>query len=77
MAINPWQLKTKLDALEFDAIHIATEGPLGLFARNYCEFRDLNYTTSYHTDWPNFINRFYGIPRAWTMRWMKMIHRNA
>merc|ERR1711995_275947 len=54
LAYNPWQLKTKLDALEFDAIHIATEGPLGLFARNYCESRHVNYTTSYHTDWPNF-----------------------
>jgi len=77
LAYNPWQLKTKLDALEFDAIHIATEGPLGLFARNYCESRQVNYTTSYHTDWPNFINKFYGVPCSWTMWWMKLIHKNA
>ena len=77
LAINPWKLRKKLDELEFDAIHIATEGPLGLFARNYCEFRDLKYTTSYHTDWPNFIHRFYKIPKKWTAKFMSFIHRNA
>ena len=35
-----------------DAIHIATEGPLGLAARRYCVRHGLPFTTAYHTQFP-------------------------
>ncbi|HJO36260.1 MAG TPA: glycosyltransferase, partial [Gammaproteobacteria bacterium] len=35
-----------------DAVHIATEGPLGLAARRYCIRRRLRFTTSFHTRFP-------------------------
>lgn len=38
-----------------DHIHIATEGPLGLQARLHCDFSGLQYTTSYHTRFPEYV----------------------
>lgn len=37
-----------------DAIHIATEGPIGNRVRRYCLVRDLPFTTGYHTRFPEF-----------------------
>ena len=37
----------------FDAIHIATEGPIGIATRRICPRRKLNFTTSYHTHFPS------------------------
>lgn len=44
------------------AIHIATEGPLGLAARRYCRSRCLRFTTSYHTQFPQYLKERYPIP---------------
>lgn len=38
------------------AIHIATEGPLGMAARRYCVKKNLPFTTSYHTRFPEYIH---------------------
>src|SRR5450631_2976112 len=37
------------------ALHIATEGPLGLSARRYCIDNGLRFTTSYHTQFPQYL----------------------
>jgi hypothetical protein len=37
------------------ALHIATEGPLGLCARRYCLRNELRFTTSYHTQFPEYL----------------------
>ena len=39
----------QVDALAPDAIHIATEGPVGWMARAYCMRRRIPFTTSFHT----------------------------
>ncbi len=38
-----------------DFIHIATEGTLGWAARRLCLFRNLPFTTSYHTRFPEYL----------------------
>ncbi|MAQ79519.1 MAG: alpha-mannosyltransferase [Rhodospirillaceae bacterium] len=38
------------------AIHIATEGPLGMAARRYCVKKNLPFTTAYHTRFPEYIH---------------------
>ena len=51
--------------LEFepDAVHIATEGPLGWSARGVCLKHKFPYTTSYHTRFPEYISaRFWFLP---------------
>jgi glycosyltransferase involved in cell wall biosynthesis len=57
-------LERRLDALAPDAIHIATEGPLGLAARSYCIERNLRFTTAYHTRFPEYLKARFGIPLA-------------
>ena len=44
------------------AVHIATEGPLGLAARKYCIRRALRFTTSYHTQFPQYLRSRWPIP---------------
>jgi len=51
--------------LEFepDAVHIATEGPLGWAARAVCLKHKFPYTTSYHTRFPEYVSaRFWFLP---------------
>lgn len=46
------RLRRMFDDVRPDAVHIATEGPLGLAARRICRRRNIPYTTSYHTHFP-------------------------
>jgi glycosyltransferase involved in cell wall biosynthesis len=68
-------LAWRLDALAPDAIHIATEGPLGLAARSYCLKRGLRFTTAYHTKYPEYLRARFGIPSAWTYAALRRFHR--
>lgn len=45
-----------LDAFAPDCVHIATEGTLGLAARAHCKRRGWRFTTSYHSQFPEFVN---------------------
>lgn len=55
LVLFPYSSLCKLIKKEsFDYIHIATEGPLGWAARKYCRKNNLDYTTSYHTKFPEY-----------------------
>jgi glycosyltransferase involved in cell wall biosynthesis len=58
-----------------NAIHIATEGPLGLMARTFCRRRRYPFTTAFHTRFPDYIFARWRIPRAWTYAWLRWFHR--
>jgi glycosyltransferase involved in cell wall biosynthesis len=49
------RLKNIIEDFAPDAIHIATEGPLGWAARKYCLRKDRAFTTSYHTHFPDYV----------------------
>ena len=53
----PGAVGRKLGRIAPDAVHIATEGPLGLAARNYCIKRGVPFTTAYHTQFPDYLAR--------------------
>lgn len=56
LAVNPYgRLKRMTGEFDPDAIHIATEGPLGQAARKYCNKHNLKFTTTYHTHFPDYI----------------------
>src|SRR3569832_2158616 len=78
LARNPIQgVRRALDAFEPDAIHIATEGPLGLTARHYCHAQRLNFTTSYHTRMAEYIRLRVPIPLAWSYGVLRRFHSRA
>lgn len=48
-----------------DAVHIATEGPLGWEARSVCLKHGFPFSTCYHTQWPEYVTaRFPFVPLA-------------
>ena len=63
LAVRPAKaLAFQLDALAPDAIHLATEGPLGWAARRYCLRRGLAFTTAFHTRFPELLKAALKIP---------------
>lgn len=66
-----------LDHYQPNAIHLATEGPLGMAARRYCAKHRLAFTTSYHTQFPDYLCKYLGVPRNVTYRYMRWFHSGA
>ncbi len=57
-----------------DALHIATEGPLGIAARGYAKRHRLPFTSAYHTRFPEYVQARFGVPLAWTYRFLHWFH---
>jgi glycosyltransferase involved in cell wall biosynthesis len=64
----------KIKEFEPDAIHIATEGPLGLSARAYAVRNRLPFSTAYHTRFPEYVHARTGIPISWTYAFLRWFH---
>ncbi|HTU66136.1 MAG TPA: glycosyltransferase family 1 protein [Steroidobacteraceae bacterium] len=78
LALFPYRKLTRLlDEFQPEAIHIATEGPLGMSARRYCVSRGLRFTTSYHTQFPQYLRQRWPIPTAWSYRALRWFHGAA
>jgi len=74
---NLWNLGSMIEQFDPDAIHIATEGPLGCAARWYCKVRkrQIPHNTSYHTKFPEYLKIHHGIP-LWIGYWfMRLFHK--
>ncbi len=78
LSLLPYRrLARLLAAARPDAVHIATEGPLGVAARRYCLRAGIAFTTAYHTRFPQYLKAMYGIPEAWVYRFLRWFHRPA
>ena len=64
-------------AFDAEAIHIATEGPLGLAARRWCLAEGLRFTTAYHTQFPDYVAARTGVSAAWIWRYICWFHGPA
>jgi glycosyltransferase involved in cell wall biosynthesis len=71
------KLRRLLDEFQPQAVHIATEGPLGLAGRSWCVKRGKPFTTSYHTQFAHYLKIYFGIPRGGTYAAMRWFHRRA
>ena len=60
-----------------DAIHIATEGTLGAAARKWCLRWDFPFTTSYHTQFPEYVRARVPIPLAVSYAHLRRFHSAA
>jgi glycosyltransferase involved in cell wall biosynthesis len=61
---NRREIARRIEAAAPDAIHIATEGPIGWAVRGYCRRHKLAFTTSYTTRFPEYVSVRTGIPAA-------------
>lgn len=59
------------------AIHISTEGPLGLAARRWCLKNGFPFTTAYHTRFPEYVAARLPISPAFVWRFIRWFHRPA
>ena len=68
-------VKRRMIAFGPEAIHIATEGPLGQMAKMLCHKWAMPFTTSYHTKFPEYIKaRMPLIPLSWSYRFVRGFH---
>ena len=74
---GPRQVGRVLAASRPDAIHIATEGPLGWAARRWCLRQGRAFTTAYHTQFPEYLARRTGLPAALFWPVIRHFHRPA
>ncbi|MDE1830301.1 MAG: glycosyltransferase family 1 protein [Thaumarchaeota archaeon] len=72
---NIWKVSSIIKDFNPDAIHIATEGTLGIAARWYCTRHKIEFTSSYHTKFPEYIKlRFPFIPLWLSYKFMRWVH---
>lgn len=74
---NPGEIARRIESAAPDAIHIATEGPIGYCVRAYCRRRRRPFTTSFTTRFPEYISARAPIPEAWTYGVLQRFHAAA
>ena len=73
----PWKIWKKIEAINPDHIHIATEGTLGLWARAYLSKHNIRHNTAYHTKFPEGLKKLFGIPEWITWRFVRWFHKHS
>lgn len=64
-------------AFDPQAIHISTEGPLGIAARRWCLRNKIPFTTAYHTRFPEYVAARLPVSPAFVWRFIRWFHRPA
>jgi glycosyltransferase involved in cell wall biosynthesis len=78
LALLPYARFARLaSAFEPDAVHIATEGPVGSAARRFCLREKLSFTTAYHTRFPEYVHARTRFPVRYTYEWLRRFHAPA
>jgi len=71
---GPGTVGRRLAEFGAEAVHIATEGPIGLAARRHCLSRGFAFTTAYHTQFPDYVAERTGMPAEWFWRYIRWFH---
>lgn len=74
---RPKILNDLIDAAKPDAVHLSTEGPLGLLARRACRQRNLSFTTCYHTRYPQYLRARLPVPEPLTYALLRKFHNSG
>ena len=69
------KLNAAFENFEPDAVHIATEGPLGWAMRAICLKHKMPFTSSYHTRFPEYVSARFPIPLSWGYRYVREFHK--
>jgi glycosyltransferase involved in cell wall biosynthesis len=74
---SPWSVSRAIEQARPDAVHIATEGPLGILARIHCRRVGRLFTTCYHTRYPEYVAARTRAPLALTYAALRRFHNGA
>ncbi|HKR89731.1 MAG TPA: glycosyltransferase, partial [Phenylobacterium sp.] len=76
LAVGAYEpLQERFRIFEPEAIHIATEGPIGFAARRICVDWKLPFTTSYHTKFPEYVAARLPVPVQAGYAYMRWFHK--
>lgn len=72
----PWPGQTAklIEAVGADAIHIATEGPVGWSTRRWCLANRVPFTTSFHTRFPEYVSARFAVPESFGYALLRRFH---
>ena len=71
------KVASMINAFQPDAIHIATEGPIGRATRRFCRRRKFPYTTSFHTRFPEYAYDRIRFPIDWGYALLRDFHNHG
>jgi glycosyltransferase involved in cell wall biosynthesis len=71
------EIALRIERARPNAIHVATEGPIGHMVRSYCIKHGLPFTTSYTTRFPEYISARIPVPEAWSYAALRRFHAPA
>ena len=77
VSINTFTLGKMLEDINPDYIHISTEGPVGLTGKLYCDAKGYQYSTSYHSMFPEFIEDMFGFNNKFTYPYFRWFHSKS
>ena len=69
------KIRERFDAFEPDAVHIATEGTLGMAGRAVCLTEKHPFSTAYHTRFPEYVSARLPVPVAWGYSFVRWFHK--
>ena len=67
-------IRRRMREIAPDALHLATEGPLGLHARSIALEHGWPFTTAYHTRFPEYLRARLPIPLSVTYAFLRRFH---
>jgi glycosyltransferase involved in cell wall biosynthesis len=70
-------IAARIEKARADAIHVATEGPIGHAVRRYCMTVGRPFTTSFTTRFPEYIAARSPIPASWIYAALRRFHAAA
>lgn len=75
---NVWKIGEMIRNFQPDAVHLATEGPLGWAARRWLLRNGMQFSTAIHTRFPEYVHqRCSWLPLSWGYAWLRAFHRPA
>ncbi|KAB2887627.1 MAG: glycosyltransferase family 1 protein, partial [Desulfobulbaceae bacterium] len=72
---TPRMIMRRIEAMQPDFVHIATEGPIGILVRRACIASRRTFTTSYHTRFPEYVRLRLPVPLTLSYAVMRTFHR--
>jgi glycosyltransferase involved in cell wall biosynthesis len=73
----PRKMGKKIEEISPDYIHVATEGPIGVWARKYLSKHRIRHNTAYHTKFPEGLKKLFGIPEKFTWGFVRWFHKHS
>jgi glycosyltransferase involved in cell wall biosynthesis len=74
---NRREIARRIESAAPDAIHIATEGPIGYMVRAHCMRHGLPFTSAYATRFPEYISARVAVPESWSYAALRRFHAAA